>query len=120
MEIGTHGWAHVPWRGLTPPEQQRELVDAREALAEASGGPVDDAALPLGRYDRRLLAQLRGRAYRTVFSSDRYPARSSAWLQPRYSLTATDTVATVRGIITHRAGLADLRSRTRSAVKRLR
>jgi peptidoglycan/xylan/chitin deacetylase (PgdA/CDA1 family) len=120
MEIGTHGWAHIPWRHLTAQEQQRELVDARVALAEASGGRVEDAALPLGRYDRTSLAQLRDHEYRTVFSSDRYPARSSAWLQPRYSLTATDTPATVRHIITHRAGLADLRSRAKSAVKRLR
>ena len=120
MEIGTHGWAHIPWRHLTEQEQQRELVDARVALSEASGGRVDDAALPLGRYDRTSLAQLRSRGYRTVFSSDRYPARSSAWLQPRYSLVATDTAATVHHILTHRAGLADLRSRAKSVVKRLR
>jgi peptidoglycan/xylan/chitin deacetylase (PgdA/CDA1 family) len=120
MGIGTHGWAHIPWRGLTTQEQQREFADAREVLAEASGGRVDDAALPLGRYDRTSLAQLRSHHYRTVFSSDRYPARSSAWLQPRYSLTAADTVATVHRILTHRAGLADLRGRASSAVKRLR
>ena len=120
MEIGTHGWAHIPWRGLSAQEQQREFVDAREALADASGGRIEDAALPLGRYDRTALAQLRSTGYRTVYSSDRYPARSSAWLQPRYSLTASDTVETVRRILTHRAGLADLRSRASSAVKRLR
>ncbi|GAA4140985.1 polysaccharide deacetylase family protein [Leifsonia shinshuensis] len=120
MDIGSHGWAHIPWRRLSAPDQEREFVTARDVLAEASGGPIADAALPLGRYDRAMLNRLRGLDYRTVFSSDRYPTRESEWLQPRYSVTAGDTVATVRGFITHRPGIADLRARASSAFKRRR
>ena len=120
MDIGTHGWAHIPWRRLSPQEQEREFVTAREVLAAASGGPIVDAALPLGRYDRAMLSRLRGLDYRTVFTSDRYPTRASEWLQPRYSVTATDTVASVRAIITRPHRVADLRARASSAFKRRR
>jgi peptidoglycan/xylan/chitin deacetylase (PgdA/CDA1 family) len=120
MDIGSHGWAHIPWRRLSPADQQREFADARQVLAEASGGPIDDAALPLGRYDRKLLKQLRAAHYRAVFTSDRYPTQSTAWLQPRYSVTMADTVASVRHILDHRPGLADLRARASSSFKRLR
>lgn len=120
MGIGSHGWSHIPWRGLTVGDQKRELVDARAALSEASGGPIHEAALPLGRYDRNALRRLRALNYRVIFSSDRFPARSSAWLQPRYSVTAGDTVATVHGIMSHRVGVRDLRNLAASSVKRLR
>ncbi|WP_199245800.1 polysaccharide deacetylase family protein [Leifsonia sp. AG29] len=120
MAIGSHGWAHVPWRGLSPDDRRRELVDAREAIAEASGGPVDEAALPLGRYDRRLLAHLRDAGYRAAYTSDRYPARPGEWLQPRHSVTVADTVASVRRVVEHRTGPADLRHRASSMFKRLR
>jgi peptidoglycan/xylan/chitin deacetylase (PgdA/CDA1 family) len=59
MSIGTHGMDHIPWRGLNGDQQRREFVQARERLAEASDGPILEAALPLGRYDRKLLSQLR-------------------------------------------------------------
>lgn len=120
MAIGTHGWTHVPWRRLDATEAQRELVDARAELADASGGAVDDAALPLGRYDRRLLRQLSRIGYRTVYSSDRFPARPSAWLQARYSVTAVDTAESVRSVITHPPGVRELRNLAASAVKRVR
>jgi len=120
MVIGSHGWTHVPWRGLDEVEARRELVDARTALAEASGGAIDDAALPLGRYDRQLLGRLSRVGYRTVYTSDRLPARSSAWIQARYSVTANDTVESIRSVITHRAGLRDVRNLLASRVKRIR
>ena len=120
MAIGSHGWAHVPWRGLAPADVRRELVEARDVLAEASGGPVEEAALPLGRYDRRLLGRLRSARYDAVYTSDRFPARSSSWLQPRYSVTAVDTVESVRAVVTHRPGLRDARNAVVSVVKRLR
>ena len=120
MRIGSHGWTHKPWRGLTDEEARRELVDARATLAEASRGVVEDAAFPLGRYDRQLLGRLGRIGYRTVYTSDRFPARASAWLQARYSVTARDTLESVRSVITHRPGVQDVRGLAASAVKRIR
>ncbi|TDD70943.1 polysaccharide deacetylase family protein [Jiangella aurantiaca] len=120
MAIGSHGWAHVPWRGLSAVDARRELVDARVALAEASRGPITEAALPLGRYDRRLLRRLRSTGYDAVFTSDRFPARPGSWLQARYSVTAADTVDSVRSVITHRPGLHDARNAVVSTIKRWR
>ena len=92
MGIGTHGRAHRPWRGLDPVAARAELEGAREELAELVGQPVDEAALPLGRYDRALLSGLRRLGYRTVHTSDRRWARPDAWLQPRFSVRDHDTV----------------------------
>jgi peptidoglycan/xylan/chitin deacetylase (PgdA/CDA1 family) len=96
MTIGTHGMRHVPWRGLSASETQAELVDARALIAAAAGVDVDAAACPLGRYDRRLLADLRRLGYRRVFTSDRRAARPDSWLQPRFSVRAGDTAESFR------------------------
>jgi len=120
MGIGTHGWSHIPWRGLSRDVAHREFIEAREALSAASGGEILDAALPLGRYDRRLLSQLRDANYRTVFSSDRFRARTGSWLQARYSVTASDTVDTVRTILMGRVPVPEARNVMASFVKRIR
>jgi peptidoglycan/xylan/chitin deacetylase (PgdA/CDA1 family) len=96
MSIGTHGMTHRPWRGLHPAHQREELVSARRVIAEVIGAPVRDAALPLGRYDRRLLAQLRPLDYRSIHTSDRRWARTADWLQPRYSIRRNDTASGVQ------------------------
>jgi peptidoglycan/xylan/chitin deacetylase (PgdA/CDA1 family) len=96
MTIGSHGMAHRSWRGMDPTTRDAELVAARQRLAEAADTPVEMAACPLGRYDRRLLTDLRRLGYRHVFTSDRRPARAGAWLQPRYSVRHTDTAASLR------------------------
>lgn len=95
MTIGSHGMDHVPWRGLAPAAVRRELCDARAALADAAGVNVDEAALPLGRYDRATLGHLRRLGYSAVHTSDRRPARVGAWVQPRFSVRAGDTAETV-------------------------
>ncbi|MGO4681154.1 polysaccharide deacetylase family protein [Microbacterium sp. 2MCAF23] len=120
MRIGTHGWAHVPWRGLDDAQAQRELVDARTALQAASGATIHDAALPLGRYDRRLLHRLRTAGYDRVFTSDRLPAPDRSWLSPRYSVTDADTLASVQGILAHRPDPGDAVRLGKSLLKRLR
>jgi peptidoglycan/xylan/chitin deacetylase (PgdA/CDA1 family) len=106
MTVGSHGMRHRSWRHLSAADRQEELVTARDLLAEIAGAPVDSAALPLGQYDRSVLADLRRHGYRRVFTSDRRPARPTAWLQPRYSVTRDDTAATVRESILAKAPVA--------------
>jgi peptidoglycan/xylan/chitin deacetylase (PgdA/CDA1 family) len=120
MGIGSHGWKHVAWRGLDEGEAQREFIDARTVLEEASGATITEAALPLGRYDRRVLSGLKRAGYRRVFTSDRFPARPGSWLQARYSVTADDTVESVMAIVDHRPGVGDARNLAKSMVKRVR
>jgi len=102
MEIGSHGMHHQSWRRLPTAELDEELVHARIVIAEESGVAVDTAACPLGEYDRRVLARLRALGYTRVFTSDRSPAQSRSWLQPRYSVTADDSPESVRATVEER------------------
>ena len=120
MRIGSHGWEHVPWRRLSPADTEREVTDARVALAEASAGPIAEAALPLGRYDRRLLVRLKDADYDTVYTSDRFPAKAGSWMQARYSATSTSTVEGVRKILTHTPDVRDALHIASSLAKRVR
>jgi peptidoglycan/xylan/chitin deacetylase (PgdA/CDA1 family) len=95
MTVGTHGMDHRPWRGLASPDRDRELIEARERIAEVIGCPVDEAAVPMGLYDRRALADLRRLGYAAVHTSERMPGKKGAWLQPRFSIVAGDTAESV-------------------------
>jgi peptidoglycan/xylan/chitin deacetylase (PgdA/CDA1 family) len=121
MRIGTHGMHHRSWRGMTSSESRLELVEARDAIAEVAAQEIDEAALPLGMYDRSVLSELRRHGYRRVFTSDRARASASAWLSPRYSVVSTDTAATVRSTVLAAPGLAQRAERRLArTVKRLR
>jgi len=120
MTVGTHGWAHVPLRGLDHADARRELDDARRVLEAAAGVVISDIALPLGQYDRALLARLREAGYARVFTSDRYPARKRSWLQPRYSLGAADTRESVTSVMSRGPRLRHVRQVVASTAKRLR
>lgn len=118
MTIGSHGWSHVPWRGLDDADARRELVDARTALQEASGAAIDEAALPLGRYDRGMLRRAKHAGYRRIYTSDRFPARAGSWLQARYSVTADDTVDAVMRVVRGRPGIGEATNLAKSMIKR--
>lgn len=121
MTIGTHGMDHVPWRSLSPAIEQRELVDARRVLAEVAGTPVDEAALPLGRYERRTLNRLRQLGYTHVHTSDRRTSAPSAWLQHRYSLRADDTLDSLHAdVLAAPSPSRRLLGRLKSGIKQLR
>lgn len=119
MTIGSHGWSHVPWRGLNGADARREVVEARTVLEEAGGVIIDEAALPLGRYDRRILRHAKRAGYRHVYTSDRFPARGGSWLQARYSVTADDTVESVMRLVRRGPGVGDLPNLAKSLVKRM-
>jgi peptidoglycan/xylan/chitin deacetylase (PgdA/CDA1 family) len=104
MGVGTHGMAHRSWRGMEPRARAAELVLARQFLSGLVGEPVDIAACPLGRYDRRLLSDLRRLGYRRVYTSDRRWARDAAWLQPRFSVRRADSPESLRAAVLGRRG----------------
>jgi peptidoglycan/xylan/chitin deacetylase (PgdA/CDA1 family) len=106
MTVGTHGMSHRSWRDMDPATRQAELVEARQRIADASGSAVTDAACPMGRYDRRLLSGLRELGYQRVYTSDRRPARSGSWLQPRFSVRRDDTPESLRATVLTRPGPA--------------
>ena len=121
MRIGTHGMHHRSWRGMSPAESHVELVEARGAIAEVAGMSIDEAALPLGMYDRRVLSALRRNGYRRVFTSDRSRASESAWLSARHSVVSTDTADSVRGVLLREPGVTQRAERFLArTVKRLR
>lgn len=121
MTFGVHGWTHAVWRDCTPDQLVDEVDRARRALFEVTGTPVDAAACPHGSYDRRVLDVLRGQGFTRVYTSDRAPAREHAWIQPRYSVRAHDTVAAVE-LILDRSSARDARvlHSARMLAKRLR
>jgi peptidoglycan/xylan/chitin deacetylase (PgdA/CDA1 family) len=121
MTIGSHGMFHRPWPKMSPAAREAELVEARRQIGAAAGVLVTDAACPLGRYDRQLLADLRRLGYRRVYTSDRRPARPDGWLQPRFSVRREDTPESLRAAMHTRPGLP-LRARRNvvGLVKRLR
>lgn len=96
MDVGTHGLTHRPWAGLRGAEARTEILSPRHVLEDLLGRQVDRAAAPLGRYDRRTLALLRSDGCAEINVSDQRPARPGAWVQPRFSVRADDTVASLR------------------------
>jgi peptidoglycan/xylan/chitin deacetylase (PgdA/CDA1 family) len=121
MEVGTHGWHHVPWTDLDDAAARLEILDSRLQLSEAAGHEITRAALPLGRYNRRVLARLHQAGYQSVSTSDRALARPGQWLRPRFSVHADDTPESIRETVAAatRSWARYVRS-TKSAVKRLR
>lgn len=121
MSIGSHGMDHVPWRALSATDLDRELVGARRLISEAVGRPVGEAALPLGRYDRRVLTALKRSGYHRVYSSDRRAARAGDWLQPRFSIRVDDTIHSVRAdVLSAPSALHLLRARAIGIFKQFR
>jgi peptidoglycan/xylan/chitin deacetylase (PgdA/CDA1 family) len=119
MRVGSHGMWHRSWRRMDLATRHRELVAARERLANLTGAPIEAAACPLGSYDRGVLIHLRRLGYTQVFTSDRRRSRRHAWLQPRYSVRRQDTPESLRaeaqpGVVRRaQAGLVGMAKRLR-------
>ncbi|WP_347354588.1 polysaccharide deacetylase family protein [Intrasporangium sp.] len=121
MTIGTHGMDHRSWRGMDAATRHRELVEARERLGEVSGTAVQQAALPMGQYDRTVLRALKELGYGAVHTSDRRRARAGSWLQPRYSIRQDDTIDSVRTSVLRTPGRVErLKREAVGVAKRLR
>jgi peptidoglycan/xylan/chitin deacetylase (PgdA/CDA1 family) len=121
MDVGSHGLNHLPWPGLRGHVAHFEIVQPRHVLEDLLGRRVDRAAAPLGRYDRRTLALLRSSGCAEVNVSDQRPTRPGSWVQPRFSVRADDTVASLRArMLASLAPARRMRNSMVSAVKRCR
>jgi peptidoglycan/xylan/chitin deacetylase (PgdA/CDA1 family) len=115
MTIGSHGLHHRPWRECDDADLEQELTHSRRVLEAVTQTTVDEAACPLGSYDRRVLHALQRAGYERVYTSDRGPARAGDWLQPRTSITPDDPLAPIL-----KTSTPTVRRRAELAVKRWR
>lgn len=113
MTIGSHGIAHLNWRGLDDAALEEELSLSRRRLEEVTGKPVTTAGIPFGSYDARVLRALRKAGYTAAWSSDRGRMNPQAFLRPRTSITGAMGAAEVAEIL---SGHLPLRARLRRAV----
>lgn len=117
--IGSHGARHVDWKALDSAAQIREYDTARMAIADVTGQPVTEAAIPFGRYNRSVLQALGARGYTRIYSSD-----GGAWTRdtapiPRTSPRAEMRAADIEAILLGREpALKSIRRRLSRAVKR--
>jgi peptidoglycan/xylan/chitin deacetylase (PgdA/CDA1 family) len=98
MIIGTHGMRHIDWRRADDGALRSELVDARSLLEQVIGERVDEAAIPFGSYDRRVLRRLRDADYVRAYTSDGGWTRDGEWLVPRCTIHEGD-VSSIRRLI---------------------
>ncbi|GGE25998.1 Polysaccharide deacetylase [Gemmobacter megaterium] len=115
--IGTHGAAHLDWTGLDAAGFRRELDQSTAVLTQAIGRPVTEAAIPFGRYNRRVLAELARRPFGAVYSSDGGPVHSGRLPLPRTSVRADMTPARIDRLLAQPEPLA---RRLRRAAARLK
>ncbi len=99
MAIGNHGFRHHRWTEIDSATLVRELTSARDQIGRAAGTRVCNAACPFGSYNRRVLKVLRACGFRRVYTSDRGPAASGAWFQPRNTITREADVPDIQGIL---------------------
>jgi peptidoglycan/xylan/chitin deacetylase (PgdA/CDA1 family) len=101
--IGNHGFDHVDWRSLDDEGVAREIGRAREALQDAAGVVVSEAAIPFGRYDARVLRALRKLDYQAAYTSDggliNGAREALPWLRPRSSLRGDMTLDQVQALL---------------------
>ncbi len=96
MRIGSHGMHHRDWQTLGESELSEEIGTARKMLEDACGRGVDEAAVPFGSYNRRVLERLRAEKFARVYTSDHGLANDRAWLKPRITLRSNSQRDLVR------------------------
>lgn len=91
VEIGVHGWDHSSMAGMTDADLRRNTVDAREAVADATGTAPRAFAYPYGDYDARAIDAVARAGYLIAFSvytDDGLHALSRSDVKPDDSVTA--------------------------------
>lgn len=120
MSVGSHGWSHVPWRGLDKSERQREWDDATMVLSRVAGVPITTAACPFGEYDAPAIRGLRRAGIERIFTSDRAWASTNWRFVPRFTLTNEQRLSDVATMLAAPGPMRRARDFCRITAKRMR
>ena len=88
MEIGSHGFDHVDWTGLSPRRLEQQLRGSRQVIEDVAGVAVRAAAIPFGRYNAAVIRALRAAGYSQAYSSDGGDASALAYPRPRRTIVS--------------------------------
>jgi len=98
-EIGNHGMDHIDWTTLDETGYARELEEARSKISQITGSPLTEAGIPFGRYNKRVIAELKQRGYARFYSSDGGDVTSKVMPLPRTSIRADMTPNDIDSIL---------------------
>jgi peptidoglycan/xylan/chitin deacetylase (PgdA/CDA1 family) len=99
MTIGSHGTLHRPWATLNAADLDEELRQSKAELEEVISTEIQEAACPLGSYNRSVLNGLRANGYLRVYTSDRGPSKSGQRISPRNTIVRSHNLETVKEIL---------------------
>jgi peptidoglycan/xylan/chitin deacetylase (PgdA/CDA1 family) len=102
MTIGSHGKAHVDWTSLGKSELLSQVTDSLQILSDLTGKAVKSVAVPFGKYDRRVLRDLRLLDIDAVYTSDGGSAAPHAWVKPRTTMRNDTPLGEIESLITGR------------------
>lgn len=121
MELGSHGMHHVDWRHTSKCELQTEIWCAKRVLENVTGRSINEAAIPFGSYNRRVLSELRLAGFSAAYSSDGGVADTNVWLRPRNTLYESVRLREVmQNLVRHNTFLGRLYRSTITTYKALR
>jgi peptidoglycan/xylan/chitin deacetylase (PgdA/CDA1 family) len=92
IDLGVHGFDHVPLAGLEPDELERQTSAARTALADATGVVARAFAYPNGSFDDAARAAVAAAGFEVGFSVDR---AEGPYAVPRVGVYGRDGRVTV-------------------------
>jgi len=67
--VGSHGLTHTPLTHLSADLLWKELVESKARLEDLVGQPVQDLAVPFGRYNRRVVERAKDAGYTAILTS---------------------------------------------------
>lgn len=100
MTVGSHGLDHLPWPDLDDAALEAEVAGSRARLGALLGTGIDEAGIPFGRYDARVLRALRRAGYRCAWSSDGGRFCEDRFLRPRTSFRGDMNEADITRLLT--------------------
>lgn len=100
MKIGSHGIDHLQWPTLSQDHLYREVAESRARLEQICNVAIDEAGIPFGRYDKRVLTALRRAGYKCAWSSDGGKMNETAYVKSRTSFLGDMTTVDIQRTLT--------------------